>query len=50
MNQPKIPDPVPEGYRVVFCTTYKHAKTGKIMVASEYGLKAWCFLVPTNGQ
>jgi hypothetical protein len=39
------PFPAPNGYAWIFCAHYKHAKTGKLMVAQEYGRKAWCFLV-----
>ena len=39
------PFPAPEGYQWIFCTEYRHAKSGKIVKASEYGRKAWCFLV-----
>lgn len=28
----------------VFATSYRHWRSGKIMLASDYGLKAWCFL------
>lgn len=31
--------------KLVFCTSYKHWRTGKIMRASDYGYKAWPFWV-----
>ena len=39
------PFPAPVGFAWIFCAHYRHAKTGKLMVAKEYGRKAWCFLV-----
>jgi hypothetical protein len=30
---------------LVFCKAYRHKWTGKLMVASEYGYKAWAFYV-----
>lgn len=33
-------------YKVIFCTEYRHYKTGKIMKASDYGKSAWKFYVP----
>jgi hypothetical protein len=35
----------PRGYRWVFCAAYKHAKSGKIMRATDYGRTCWAFLV-----
>ncbi len=29
----------------IYCTEYKHYRTGKIMKASEYGRTAWRFWV-----
>lgn len=26
-----------------YCTVYKHWRTGKLMVAKDYGYKAWPF-------
>lgn len=39
------PFPAPQGFAWIFCASYRHAKTGKLMVAKEYGRKAWFFLV-----
>lgn len=33
-----------EGY-YVYCTEYRHYRTGKIMKASDYGRTAWRFWV-----
>jgi hypothetical protein len=41
MDQPKKP---PDRPRVVFVKTYKHYRTGKVMIASEYGYISWRFL------
>lgn len=30
----------------IYCTEYKHYRTGKIMKASDYGRTAWRFWVP----
>lgn len=38
------PFPAPDGYRWVFCKWYRHWRSKKLMVAEEYGRKAWCFL------
>lgn len=46
MKDRKIPSDAPKGSRWVYCTYYKHARTGKIMKAADYGRKAWRFLVP----
>jgi hypothetical protein len=32
----------------VFVTEYRHWRTGKLMKASDYGLKAFCF--PSKGK
>ncbi len=53
MAESKVAEPTTKNHQdqqVVYCTEYKHAKTGKIMVPAEYGLKAWRFLVRTNGK
>jgi hypothetical protein len=34
----------PPGYRWVFCKSYRH-RCGRVLVASDYGHDAWCFLV-----
>lgn len=31
--------------KLVFCKAYRNRWTGKLMVASEYGYKAWAFYV-----
>lgn len=31
--------------KLVFCTVYRHWRTGKLMRASDYGYKAWPFKV-----
>lgn len=31
---------------LVFCTVYRHYRTGKLMRASDYGYVAWPFRVP----
>lgn len=31
--------------KLVFCTAYRHWRTGKLMRASDYGYKAWPFKV-----
>ena len=41
----KAPVDSPKDVDRVFCTEYKHAKTGKLMRAADYGHKSWCFLV-----
>jgi len=35
----------PPGYRWVFIKSFRHWKSGKIIVASDYGRTAFCFLV-----
>lgn len=40
-----ISKPAPSGFRWVFCSEFKHWRSGKILKASDYGRKAWCFLV-----
>ena len=30
----KPPHPAPSGFKWVFCTYYRHAKSGKIMIAA----------------
>lgn len=37
MRNPHLPGPR-------FVTRYVHYRTGKVMIASEYGYKAWPFL------
>lgn len=37
----------PPGYRWIFTPTIRH-KSGKILRASDYGRKAWAFLVPVE--
>lgn len=32
-------------WKLVFCTVYRHWRTGKLMRASDYGYKAWPFKV-----
>ncbi len=36
----------PPGYRYIFRPWRRHPKTGKILYAWQYGLKAWPILVP----
>lgn len=40
--------PAPKGYRWI-CVPYRKVRgnSGKILYASDYGYKAWCFLVRT---
>lgn len=37
---------VPPGYRLVFRTTRVDPRTGRVLHARAYGLKAWPILVP----
>lgn len=37
--------PRPGKTKLVFCACYRHKWTGKLMVAKDYGLKAWAFYV-----
>jgi hypothetical protein len=37
---------VPPGFMEIFVAAFKHAKTGKIIRARDYGLKAFRLLVP----
>ena len=37
--------PAPAGYRWVYCRSYRHYRSGKLMIASDYGYEAWAFLV-----
>ncbi len=39
--QTRMPRHTRKGVR--FCTQYVHYLTGKLMIASEYGYKAWPF-------
>jgi hypothetical protein len=39
----------PEGCRYIFVKSYRHPKTGKLMVAAHYGLKAFRFAVKDDG-
>lgn len=32
-------------WKLIFCTEYRHWRTGKLMRASDYGYKAWPFKV-----
>lgn len=32
----------------IFRKSYRHPKTGKIMIASDYGKKAWKIWIPYN--
>lgn len=42
----KSSNPTKNGHwKLVFCTEYRHWRTGKVMKASEYGYKAWPFKV-----
>jgi hypothetical protein len=40
MEQPRKPD-----RKVVFVKSYKHYRTGKVMIAAEYGYVSWRFLL-----
>ena len=35
----------PPGYRWHFCTYFWHWRAKRYLYASDYGRKAWCFLV-----
>jgi hypothetical protein len=37
--------PAPPGFRWLYVKSYRHYKTGKVMVATDYGYVAWRFLV-----
>lgn len=37
---------VPPGFRLVFRTTRTDPRTGRVLHARAYGLKAWPILVP----
>lgn len=39
---------VPDGYKLIFRATRKDPRTGKVLHARQFGLKAWPILVPTN--
>lgn len=39
------PYPAPHGQKWIFCASYRHARSKKLMVARAYGYTAWCFLV-----
>lgn len=45
MAKPIIHGPAPAGYRWVYCRSYRHYRSGKLMIASDYGYEAWAFLV-----
>ncbi len=45
MGKPKLP-PAPSGLRYIFRASRKCPKTGEVLLASAYGLKAWPILVP----
>lgn len=38
--------PAPDGFRYIFRPWRKCAKTGKVLYAKAFGLKAWPILVP----
>ena len=38
----------PKGYKYVFRATKRDPRTGRVMHASAYGLRAWPILVPDN--
>ncbi len=38
--------PAPPGYRWIFVKSYRHWVSGKIIRAEDFGLEAFCFLVP----
>lgn len=40
--------PTDEKNMLIYCKTYRHHWTHKIMVAAEYGYKAWAFYVNGN--
>ncbi len=42
------PYPAPPGYEWIFVPVYRHKWSKKLMVASAYGYKSWCFLVKTR--
>lgn len=44
--QAQPPFPAPPGFHWIFVAHYVHAKTKKLMVATEYGRKALVFLGP----
>lgn len=37
--------PAPPGCRWVFCASFRHWRSGKILYARDYGREAWAFLV-----
>jgi hypothetical protein len=37
--------PAPPGFRWVCVTQFKHYRSGKIIVAADYGHEAFCWLV-----
>ncbi len=39
------PFEAPTGFRWVFCKSFRHWRSGKVLNAEDYGRKAWCFLV-----
>lgn len=39
-------EPTPPGYKVIFRPWRKCPKTGKMLYARAYGIKAWPILVP----
>lgn len=48
MDAPVTPEEfgIPAGYRVIYCKAFRHAKTGKLMRAEDYGRQSWRFVVP----
>jgi hypothetical protein len=41
----KLP-PAPPGYRYIFRASRKCPKTGDVLLARDYGFKAWPILIP----
>lgn len=39
------PYQAPPGQKWIFCASYRHAWSKKLMVAKAYGYRCWCFLV-----
>lgn len=38
--------PVPTGYKLIFRRYRKDPRTGRVLNAAHYGLKAWPILIP----
>ncbi len=38
----------PEGYEYIYVTHYRHAKSGKVIYARNYGKKVFRLCVPVN--